>query len=140
VGLQSNLEASVCGNDRVVPGDFAAALVGNAGLDAVAIIVLVLGKRGGNGDLQASVGVELAALLGKLFSGILVFVAARAVASIFTLALSFATAAAVHVVHILIAKQVRPICLAMHNILDLCAGHRLTEIVFGFDGGADGVA
>src|SRR5437660_639510 len=104
VGFQANLEASIGGHHRVVPGNFAAALVGNPGLDAVAIIVLVLGKRGGNGDLQSAAGVQLAGLLGKLFAGILVFVAARAVASIFTLALSFATSAAVHVVHILIAK------------------------------------
>src|SRR5207302_1144914 len=58
---------------------------------------------------------------------------------IFTLAFSFATSAA-GAVHVLIAKQVRPICLAMHHVFDLCAAHRFAEVVFGFDGGANGVA
>src|ERR1700694_1812311 len=132
IGLHADLEAAIGSDDRVVPGDFAAALIGNAGLYAVAVVAPVLVNSGVNGDLQSAIGIQLSGLLGELFSGVFVLAATFAIAP--ASSISFAAA---HVV-LLIAHEVRPIGFPMHNVLDLGSRHRLAKIIFCFDGSGGG--
>src|SRR5262249_25654557 len=122
-------KASVGSNDGVEAGDFAAALVGHAGLDAVARIELVRIQLGGDGDRQLAVGIELSRLLGKLFAGVVVAALTHVAFALGISAVAF----------IVVELDVgRPVHGAVHYVFHRGSGHGLAKVILGFDRRGDG--
>jgi hypothetical protein len=112
----------VGGDESAASGDLAAGGVGNARLDAVAVVDLALGDGDGDVDGQLAVGVEPAFLFVQLVAGVVLVGVGLA-----------------HVV-VLVAPDGEPEALAVDGVLHLGAGDGLAEVVAGVDDGLDGLA
>ena len=98
--------------------NLALARIGDAGFDAIAVIRLVLGNRGGKVDGELAFGIELAFALHDLLVAVVVALGVAGVG---------------RRIFIGLVPQRKPVAAAIDGVLQLGAGHGLAEVVAGID-------
>ena len=118
VGPRVHHEAAVGGDHAAAAHDLALARIGDAGFDAIAVVRLVVGNRGGKLDGEFAFGIQLAFAIHNLLVAVIVAIGVAGIG---------------RRVLIGVVPQRKPVAAAIDGVLQPGPSHGLAEVITRID-------